>query len=70
MKIAGIVLIVLGVLMFAFNGFNFQTEKTIVDIGPLEINKKENKHVGWPLYAGAVTALAGVVLLVASRKKA
>ena len=69
MRIIGIVLIVLGVLMFAFNSFNFQTEKTVVDVGPLKIDKKENHTVGWPAYAGGIAALAGIVLVVAARKK-
>lgn len=69
MRIAGIVLIVVGILMFVFNGINFQTEKTVVDVGPLKIDKKENNHVGWPAYAGGVAVLAGIVVLVAGRKK-
>ena len=54
MRIAGIILIVAGILMFIFNGINFTTEKKVVDLGPVEINKKEKKSVGWPVYAGAI----------------
>lgn len=70
MRIAGIILIVIGLAMFVFNGFNFQTSKKVADIGPLQINKKETRHVGWPAYAGAVAALAGVALVIAARKQA
>ena len=70
MRIFGIVLIVAGILMFVFNGINFQTEKTVVDVGPLKIDKKENKHVGWPAYAGGIAVVAGIAVLVAGRKKA
>ena len=70
MRIFGIILIIAGILMFIFNGINFQTEKKVVDIGPIEINKKENKHIGWPIWAGGVAVLAGIGLLIAeSRKK-
>ena len=69
MKIAGIILIVVGVLMFVFNGINFQTEKTVLDVGPLKIDKKENNHVGWPAYAGGLAVIAGIVLVVAGSKK-
>ena len=48
MRIAGIILIVAGILMFIFNGINFTTEKKVVDLGPVEINKKEKKSVGLP----------------------
>lgn len=69
MRIFGIVLIVAGILMFVFTSFNFQTEKTVVDVGPLKIDKKENHTVGWPGYAGGIIALAGVMLVIAGRKQ-
>ena len=69
MKGLGIVLIIAGILMLIFRGFSFTREKEIVDLGPLEINKKEKESVGWPVYAGAVALVAGVVILVAAKKK-
>lgn len=69
MRILGIVLIVAGILMLVFRGFNFTEEKKLVDIGPLEINKKEKKTVGWPVYAGGIALAAGVVVLLGGRKK-
>jgi hypothetical protein len=70
MKGLGIVLIVVGIIMMVFRSLNFTTEKKVADVGPLEINKQENKTVNWPLYAGAVVTIAGVVVLVAANKKA
>ncbi|MBI3883776.1 MAG: hypothetical protein HY305_06085 [Sphingobacteriales bacterium] len=68
MKPLGIILIVLGIVMFIFRGFSFTQEKKLVDIGPLEINKDEKKTIGWPIYAGAVAVIAGVVVLAVDRK--
>jgi hypothetical protein len=69
MKALAAVLIVLGIGMILFRGFNVQTEKKVVDIGPVEINKKQNNWVGWPTYAGAIAIAAGVVVLLAAKKK-
>ncbi|MES1223692.1 MAG: hypothetical protein ABUT20_49815 [Bacteroidota bacterium] len=69
MKVFATILIVAGILMIVFRGFNVQTEKKVVDLGPVEINKKENKWIGWPTYAGAIAIAAGAVMLVAGRKK-
>lgn len=69
MKVLGIVLIIAGIAMIIFRGFTVQTEKKVVDIGPVEINKKENKWIGWPTYAGGLVAIGGVILLLAGRKK-
>ena len=68
MKIFGIILIAAGILMLVFRSFSFTQEKKVVDIGPVEINKKENKTIGWPIYAGAIALVAGLVLVVADRK--
>lgn len=70
MKTIGIILIIAGIAMFIFRGFSVQTEKNVVDIGPLEINKKENKWVGWPTFAGAIVVVLGIVLVVADKKRA
>ncbi len=69
MRVLGIILIIAGILMLVFRGFNFTEEKKVVDIGPIEINKKEKKTVGWPVYAGGIALAAGVVVLLAGRKK-
>jgi len=70
MKAFGIILIVAGILMLIFRSFSFTTEEKVVDAGPLEINKKEDKTIGWPVYAGGIAVAAGVIILVAARKKA
>ena len=70
MKMLAIVLIVGGILMLIFRNVSFTKEEKVVDLGPVEINKKEKKTVDWPNYAGGIAVAAGVVVLVmASRKK-
>ncbi|HEY6978714.1 MAG TPA: hypothetical protein VH396_20595 [Chitinophagaceae bacterium] len=69
MKAFGIVLIIAGILMLVFRSFSFTKEEKVIDAGPLEVNKKENKTIGWPVYAGGVAVAAGVIILVAARKK-
>lgn len=68
MKTVGIVLIIIGIVMMVFRSFNFTSEKKVADVGPLEINKQENHTVNWPLYAGIVVTVAGVVVLLAGNK--
>ena len=63
MKTIGLILIIIGILMIIIRGWN------IVDVGPVEINKTENKWIGWPTYAGAIIIATGLVLVVTSRKK-
>ncbi len=69
MKALGIILIIAGILMLIFRSFSFTKEEKVRDVGPLEVNKKENKTVGWPVYAGGIAVAAGVVILIVDRKK-
>jgi drug/metabolite transporter (DMT)-like permease len=69
MKTLGIILVIAGIAMILIRGFSVQTEKKVVDLGPVEVNKKENKWIGWPTYAGGLVAVIGVVLLVGGNKK-
>ncbi|HWB28428.1 MAG TPA: hypothetical protein VG738_23310 [Chitinophagaceae bacterium] len=69
MKVLGIVLIIAGILMMVFTQVNFTTTKKVVDAGPVQIDKKENHSIGWPVYAGAVAVVGGIAVLLVGRKK-
>jgi len=68
MKYFGIILIAAGILMLVFKGFNFTQEKKVADIGPLEVSKKENKTIAWPMYVGVITVVAGIALVAFDKK--
>ena len=69
MKLVGWILIVVGIVMAVIRGFSVPVEKNIVDAGPIQINKTENKWIGWPTYAGGIIAIVGVVMVATSKKK-
>lgn len=70
MKILGIILIVAGILMFVFHNISFTHEKKVVDLGPVQVNKQEEKTIGWPNYAGAIAVVAGIAMIALDRKRA
>ena len=69
MKTIGIVLIILGIAMIVFREIRYTREKEVVDLGPIELNKKEQKRIAWPTYAGIAIAICGVVVLIATSSK-
>lgn len=69
MKIVGGILIVIGIAMIVFQGFSVPVEKNIIDAGPIQVNKTENKWIGWPSYTGAILAAAGVVMVIVGGKQ-
>jgi hypothetical protein len=67
MKTFGFILIVIGIVMIVIRGISVPTEKNIVDIGPVKIDKKENKWIGWPTYAGIAVMIAGAFVVLSNR---
>lgn len=55
--------------MMVFHGFYFTKKETVLDLGPVEINKKEKQAFGWPLYTGVLVTAAGLIILVAGKKR-
>jgi uncharacterized membrane protein YidH (DUF202 family) len=68
MKIGGIIIIAVGILMLVFRSFNFTQTKKVVDLGPVQIDKKENKTVQWPIYGGVIAIVAGIALVAVGSK--
>jgi uncharacterized membrane protein len=62
--IAGIVLIVLGIVSFAYQGFTYTTQKKVVDIGSLHATKNEKHIVPLPPVLGGLLLVGGILLLV------
>lgn len=69
MRLAGIVLVVLGVLALAYGGFSYTTREKIVDIGPIEATAETEEHVPLPPILGGAALVGGIVLLVFSGRK-
>lgn len=70
MRLAGIVLVVVGVLALAYGGFTYTTREKIVDIGPIEATAETEKTVPLPPLVGAAALTGGIALLVASGRRA
>jgi hypothetical protein len=69
MKIAGIVLIALGILALAYQVFPYTQTKEVAKLGSLEIQSKETHDVVVPPVVGAVLIVGGVVCLVIGTRK-
>ena len=68
MKNVGIVVIVIGLLMIAYTGFNFITKEKVVDVGPIEINKEKDHPVQWSPIVGVVLVVGGIAMIALNKK--
>jgi TRAP-type C4-dicarboxylate transport system permease small subunit len=67
-KIAGIVLIVAGLLGLAYGGFTYTKDTHDTKIGPLELSVKDKEHVNIPVWAGVAAVVAGGLLIFVPRR--
>jgi UDP-N-acetylmuramyl pentapeptide phosphotransferase/UDP-N-acetylglucosamine-1-phosphate transferase len=68
MKIAGIVLIVIGILALVYQGFSYTQTKQDAKLGPIEIQHQETHDVPVPPIVGGICIVAGVVALAAGAR--
>ncbi len=65
----GILLIVIGVIALAYGGYtSFTTKENVAKLGPLEINKEEERSVPTGPIVGGLCIVGGIVLLVTNRR--
>ncbi|MBA2306253.1 MAG: DUF3185 domain-containing protein [Acidobacteria bacterium] len=68
-RIAGAVLIVIGLIGLIWGGVSWTEEKTVVDIGPIEAKAREQKSIPITPIVGGIALVAGIVLLVVPGRK-
>ena len=69
MKIAGFVLLALGILGLMYGGIRYTTRDTVVDVGPIHATAdREHNFPIAPVASGLLLA-AGIAVLVASRHR-
>jgi len=65
----GLVLVVLGVVALAYQGINYTSRETVIDIGPLHATADRQKTLPIPPVLGIVAVAGGIMLLVAGMRK-
>jgi hypothetical protein len=67
-KTLGIAIIVIGIIIMIYTGFNYVTTEKVVDMGPLKISKEKNHAVSWPSITGSILLIGGIVIIINDRK--
>ena len=69
-KLAGIALIVAGVLGLIYGGFSYTKDTTVVKLGSIELSAKEKQTVNVPMWAGVgAIVVGGLVLVMGGRRR-
>jgi uncharacterized membrane protein len=65
----GIILVVIGIVAFAYQGITYTTREKVVDIGPIQMTAEKTKTIPLPPIMGGIALVGGIVLLVMGNKK-
>jgi hypothetical protein len=60
----GILLIVLGALVFAYQGINYTRQKKVLDVGSVHLTTETHERIPLPPILGGLALAGGVVSLV------
>jgi len=69
MRIAGFVLIAIGVISLAVGGITYTKREKVLDIGPIQATADRQKTIPLPPLLGGLALAGGIVLVIASSKK-
>jgi hypothetical protein len=70
MRTIGIVLIVLGAVGLVYGGITYTSSKDVVDMGSIHLQVDQERHIPLSPIAGAAAVAAGVILMIAARRRA
>lgn len=64
----GIIVVVIGIVMMIYTGFNYVTTEKVVDLGPVKISAEKNHPVQWSPIVGVILIAGGILLVVGNKK--
>lgn len=62
-KTIGIILVIAGILGFIFGSVSFTTSEEVADVGPVEIEKQEERTIPFGPIASGTAVVAGIALV-------
>jgi len=65
----GIILIVLAVVAFSYQGITYTKREKVLDIGPIQATTEKKETIPLPPVLGAVALIGGVALVVVGSKQ-
>ena len=65
----GIILIVVAIAAFGYQGISFTTREQVIDLGPLQMTAEKTRTLPLTPIAGGIELIGGIALLVVGQKK-
>jgi hypothetical protein len=70
MRILGVILIIAGVAGFLVTGVSYTTSEEVIDVGPLQVEREQERSLPMtPVASGILVLAGGVLMVVGARQK-
>lgn len=67
--IIAIILIVLGIVAFAYQGITYTTTEKAIDLGPIQVTAEKTHTIPLPPILGGIALVGGILLLFTGGKR-
>ena len=67
--VIAIILIILGIVAFAYQGIQYTSREKVVDLGPVEVTAEKTSTFPLPPIVGGIALVGGILLLLVGNKK-
>jgi uncharacterized membrane protein len=67
-SVLGLILVVLGILVLAYQAVTYTTQKKVLDLGPIHATRTEYHSIPLPPILGGLLLVGGIVLLASGGK--
>ena len=64
MKTLGIILIIVGIIAFAYQGITYTSKKKVVDIGSVQVTANKTNTIPLPPIVGGIALVGGIILVL------
>ena len=68
-SLIGIILIVVAVAAFAYQGISYTTREKVINLGPLQVTADKTRTLPLSQIVGGIALIGGIALLVMGQKK-
>ena len=67
--VIAIVLIIVGIVAFAYQGIQYTSTEKVIDLGPIQINTEKTSTFPLSPIMGGIALVGGILLLLMGNKK-
>jgi uncharacterized membrane protein len=67
--LVGLLLVIVGIVMLAYQRVTYTTREKVIDIGPIEATAERHRTIPLSPFIGGAAVLGGVAVLFVSRRR-